>query len=137
MLQNLVIVEQLGNSRDMEMLERGNGFVENVEGVITAFVHNGEPVAFVGYIDFAPMEVRGQHYHRERWEKLVILWGSVRGRFCRPKTPADVWESTFMARDVISIAPSCAHSFVSEDGAAALELSPSVYRDGDTIPLEF
>lgn len=135
--RELVTVRRLAAIPDLAGVELGRGFLAERKGGLTGFVHNGDPIRFVGYVEFAPMKSRGDHYHRVMREKLVILHGVVRGRFYLPETPENMWEIEVSGGDVVEIRPPCAHSFISSTGASALEMSPDLFRIEDRIPAPF
>lgn len=137
-VRNYVVVSKLSKERQSEAFEKeGKGYFYTHHKAQTCVCHNGEPMCYLGYVEFAPFRSRGNHYHHKKHENICIISGTMKGRFVLPDIPEDIYEMSLEAGDIVHIAPGCAHSFLSEQGAAALEYSPEKYEKVDTIRYSF
>jgi dTDP-4-dehydrorhamnose 3,5-epimerase-like enzyme len=128
-----VSFHQLGATRDQAALERGRGYVSEKQGAKAVFVHNGEPMRFLAYLEFTSGMTRGNHFHERKLEHLAVVSGLVRAKFVLPEAPDDILEATLETGDVVTIAPGCVHSYYAADPAVAVEFSPNGFEAKDTL----
>ena len=101
------------------------------EPVISARLHDGEPIRFVHYLEFAPGQVRGSHWHARKRELLIVLHGTLEAWFLMPDDPGTVSRHLLAPGSVVGIEPGCAHRFRAPERASAIELSPQVFDVAD------
>lgn len=131
-VKDYVSLSSLRTVKDPEGLEKGYGYISERGGARAIFCHNGEPMAFLAYLEFVPGLVRADHYHLRKLEHMVVVRGTVAGRFVLREAPDDVLELTLNLGDVISVAPGCVHSYRADADALALEYSPNAFEAADT-----
>lgn len=137
-VQDYVHITKLSKEKQSEIFEKkGKGYFYEHHGASTCVFHNGEPMCYIGYVEFAPLRSRGNHYHLKKHENICIISGKMIGRFLLPNQPENAFELELHTGDIIHIAPGCAHSFFSVNGAVAVEYSPEQYERSDTIRYSF
>lgn len=137
-VKDYVKIEKLGTEKNPKGLEQdGKGYRIYKKDALTVLYHNGEPMRFLGYIEFVPEETRGDHYHKEKYENMCVVSGEIKAKYLLPENPDDVLEVVLLPGDIVRIIPGCAHSYLSDTGAVALEFSPQKFETSDTIDHEF
>lgn len=97
----------------------------------TFFCHNGEPIRFIAYLEFADRP-RGNHFHKVKTEYLCVLRGSLHAEFFLPDRPDDVLRRALWPGDLVTVLPGCVHTYVADSTAAAVEYSPQPFDPDDT-----
>ena len=78
----MVTIEQLSNNKDLEILEKGTGFVTGDNQIFSGLVHPAEDIKFVGYLQFIPDNPRGNHFHfRSLFAYFPTVTPSIPGDF--------------------------------------------------------
>jgi quercetin dioxygenase-like cupin family protein len=131
-VKDYVSLHSLRTVKDPEGLEKGYGYISERGGARAIFYHNGEPMAFLACLEFVPGLVRADHYHLRKLEHMVVVRGTVIGKFVLRDAPDDVLEVTLGLGDIVSVAPGCVHSYRSDADAMALEYSPNAFEAADT-----
>ena len=133
-VRDYVSFSRLGRDYDPDGLrERGEGFLLSRDGVDTIFYHSGAEMRFLAYIEFAPGQTRGNHYHRDRVEHLCVAKGELDATYTVPGDPGDSLTVRLAAGDLVRIQPGCVHTYVARDNAVALEFAPQPFDETDTI----
>jgi quercetin dioxygenase-like cupin family protein len=127
-----VSFSRLGEGYRPDELANGLGFRI---GPDTVFCHNGDPVRFIAYLEFAAGKPRGNHFHKEKTEYLCVLKGSLRASFSLFDRPDDVVHRVLGPGDLVTVLPGCVHTYVADEHAAALEYSPQPFDPDDTYRL--
>lgn len=137
-VRDYITISKLSKEKQPELFEKeGKGYFYTHHGAQACVIHNGEPMSYLSYVEFAPLRSRGNHYHCKKHENICIIFGIMKARFVLPDETNDVYEITLEQGDIVHINPGCAHSFLSEQGAAAVEYSPEKYEKVDTIKYSF
>lgn len=137
-VKKYISISKLSKEKQPELFEKeGKGYFYIHHEAQTCVCHNGEPMCYLGYVEFAPLRSRGNHYHCKKHENICIITGTVKARFVLPNKLDEVYEIILEKGDIVHIIPGCAHSFLSEHGAVALEYSPEKYEKTDTIRCSF
>lgn len=127
----------LGTEKTPEDLEAsGRGYRFEKNGARTFLYHNGAEMRFLGYIEFVPGKTRGDHYHVRKVEHMCVIKGTIRAKFFPCDSPENVIETILAAGDVVKIIPGCVHSYLSDEGAVAVEFSPQRFELADTIDID-
>ncbi len=133
-----ISITKLSQVKQADLFEKeGKGYFYTHQGAQACVFHNGESMCYIGYVEFAPMRSRGNHYHSQKHENICIINGSMLAKFILPERPNDVYEVRLEQGDIVHIEPGCAHSFLSEKGAIAVEYSPEKFKRKDTIRYSF
>lgn len=137
-VRNYLTVSRLSKEKQPELFEKeGKGYFYTHHGAQACVYHNGDSMRCLGYIEFAPLRSRGNHYHCKKHENICIVSGTMKARFVLPDKADEIYEIILKQGDIVHIAPGCAHSFLSELGAVALEYSPEKFEKADTIRYSF
>lgn len=137
-VRDYVTISRLGTEKKpKEYEETGHGYIIKKGESLTALYHNGEPMECLAYIEFDPSKTRGDHYHLEKIENMCVVKGTIRAKYMLPDKPDDILELELKAGDIVHILPGCAHSYLSNEFAVALEFSPQRFKVSDTIDIDF
>lgn len=115
--------------------EKGKIFQYEKRGCINYVFHNGEPMRYLTYLEFAPNKDRGNHYHNEKEENLLVLKGKIKAKYWLLDN-SEVLELMLEAGDIVNIKPGVAHVYMSENGASAIEYSPQLLDYNDQIKVK-
>ena len=77
----------------------------------------------INYIVALPGEIGGNHYHNEKWEKIVILEGELLVVLEEPNS-RERYEEVVSPGNIITLVPKIAHAF-----ASASETNPVRYLE--------
>ena len=137
-VNNYISLKRLGTEkRPQEYQDLGKGYIVKKGNALTALYHNGDPVRCLAYIEFEPGKTRGDHYHNKKIENMCVVKGSIKAKYMLPDNTKEVMEINLTAGDIVRILPGCAHSYMSDEGAIALEYSPQKFEISDTIDIDF
>jgi len=134
-VKEYVSIRKLGSTKDMKALDAGIGCrFEDANG-LNAFYHNGEPMQYLGYIEFAPNKSRGDHYHKIEAENLCLIKGNLRAAYYLPDSPDEKLTIDLSPGDVVTVRPGCVHSYVSKKVAVALVYAPEKFNSADVYKI--
>jgi mannose-6-phosphate isomerase-like protein (cupin superfamily) len=109
----------------------GGGRMRNQAGEMAQIV-SGPAFRFLAYIDFAEAGVeRGNHVHERRVETVYVIRGSLRAVFHDLDTGVTE-QLALAAGDLVVVQPRCAHAYIADGFAQAVELAPEPYDPDDT-----
>ncbi len=93
---------------------------------------SGESFRYLAYLEFVhqPHVVRGNHYHRVKYEHLYVLVGRLRC-ICKDLDSGEQAVYELAAGDLMQIQPGCAHVFMPLEYTQALECAPQPYDPAD------
>ena len=132
-LSELVTVMTLPREEDIKSaLEVGTPFQYEKKGAINYLFHNGEPIRFLTTLEFVAGKERGGHYHKEKEDNLLVTKGVLKGKFSFPNGH-ETFELIIGPGDIVKIRPGVVHSYVSDEGASAIEFSPQALDISDQI----
>lgn len=135
-LDELVTLTKLKKREDIgDALSSGDIFQYEKPNSINYVFHNGEPIRFLTYLEFAPGKERGNHYHKEKEENLFVINGMLEAKFWLLDDSNEILELTLEPGDIVNVKPQVAHVYVSEEGASAIEFSPKKLNYEDNIKL--
>ena len=132
-VKGYITIKSLNKSKNLLDLELGQGCIFEQDNILSAFYHNGEPMQYLAYIEFSSNKERGNHYHKYKEENICIIKGKVKAKYWLPETPQEIYEVELKAGEIVNIKPGCAHSYLAQDFAVAVEFSPNKYIQGDTF----
>ena len=135
-INKLVSVTKLKKENDIgAALNKGNIFQYEKRGCINYVFHNGEPMRYLTYLEFAPNKDRGNHYHNEKEENLLVLKGNIKAKYWLLDN-SDVLELILEPGDIVNVKPGVVHVYISENGASAIEYSPQILDYNDQIKVK-
>jgi quercetin dioxygenase-like cupin family protein len=132
-IEEYITIKHLNNEKDLSKLELGQGCIFDKEDVRSAFYHNGKPMRYLAYIEFSSKKERGNHYHKEKEENICVIKGKLKAKYWLPTAPQEIYEVDLNAGDVVNIKSGCAHSYLADNFAIAVEFSPNNYKNNDTF----
>ena len=130
---DFVEIKRLERIKDLGKLEEGQGYRILQDNLLTVLFHNGEPMSFLGFLEFNNVKLRGDHYHKNKIENMCIITGSLKAKYVLPEKPNDVYEVELKAGDVVTVLPGCVHTYISDSSALAVEFSPQLFDKDDLI----
>lgn len=137
-INEYVLIKKLSHEKQAEIFEKtGEGYFYTHQGASACVFHNGEPIKYIGYVEFAPNRSRGNHYHKKKNEYMCIVRGNMRAQFIVPEKCNEPIELELSEGDLILVKAGCAHSYISENGAAAVEYSSERFEKADTYKYSF
>ena len=137
-VEDYVSVTCLGTEKKpLEYEKTGKGYIVKKGNALTALYHNREPVCCLAYIEFEPGKTRGDHFHYKKVENMCVVKGKIKAQYMLPNNPEKVLELELKAGDIVHILPGCAHSYMADEWAVALEYSPQKFELSDTEDIEF
>lgn len=135
-INKLVSVTKLKKENDIgTAFNKGNIFQYEKRGCINYVFHNGEPMRYLTYLEFAPNKDRGNHYHNEKEENLLVLKGNIKAKYWLLNN-SDVLELMLEPGDIVNVKPGVVHVYVAENGASAIEYSPQILDYNDQIKVK-
>lgn len=135
-INKLVNITKLKKECDIgAALNKGNIFQYEKRGYINYVFHNGEPMRYLTYLEFAPNKYRGNHYHNKKEENLLVLKGNIKAKYWLLDNN-DVLELMLEPGDIVNVKPGVAHVYISENGASAIEYSPQILDYNDQIKIK-
>lgn len=120
-----IAVSKLSNYKDYTLAESGPGFVVDSKQFPIASISPEQPAAYVALLKFVAKSPRGNHYHKEKVEYMLVLSGELRCKFYLPNKRDETVEVLLHSGEMVRILPGCAHEFTAVNGDVyAMELSP-------------
>lgn len=132
-VKNYITIKHLNSEKDLSKLKLGQGCIFDKEDVRSAFYHNGKKMRYLAYIEFSSKKVRGNHFHKKKEENLCLIRGKLKAKYWLPSKPEEIYEIELNAGDIVNIKCGCAHSYLAEDFAIAVEFSPRKFKESDTF----
>lgn len=74
-VRDLIKVESVGDVKNYSLLEAGTGFVIGEGTTLSASIPAVEAAKYIGFLQFVPKVLRGNHYHLERWNICLFYRG--------------------------------------------------------------
>lgn len=135
-VKDYVTFGKLSLGKDAEALEDGQGgWIENSNNLPLAVFNTLYPAKFFAVLEFGENVQRGNHYHLEKEETIIVLSGELNYKLWLADSNEEL-SGVMKAGDYVRIKPNCAHSFVSKSGdALALEYGSVEYSTQDVIKL--
>ncbi len=132
-INNFITITKLNKEKNLNNLANGQGCIFDKDEVRSAFYHNGKPMKYLAYIEFSSKKARGNHYHIEKEENICLIKGKLNAKYWLPENPNETLEINLHPGDLVNIKPGCAHSYLAEDFAVAVEFSPNSFKENDTF----
>ena len=63
--------------KDLDAVKNGVGY--HVGSAVLC--HNGDGMRFITYLEFPAGKVKGNHYHKEKYENMVVIKGEVEAKY--------------------------------------------------------
>ncbi len=132
-IQNYYEVTNLDLEKNYSKLENGEGYVVT-EPFPAAALHLKESAKFVALLNFIENTPRGNHYHNNKTEYLVVLSGKLKCELALAEDKNQKTTLNLTAGQTIKISPKCIHVYTSIGGdTLALEYSGQKYEAKDVI----
>ena len=97
---------KFNNEQDYSLAESGFGFL--IPGSLAkASISPPEPIEYFALLTFKEGEPRGNHYHKEKVEYVIILNGSLRCDFSLVSNLKDSSAVSFNAGEMVRMSPGC------------------------------
>jgi dTDP-4-dehydrorhamnose 3,5-epimerase-like enzyme len=120
--------------RSVESLKNGEGFVASGLNTQTAAINTQFPAEFIALLEFLESEPRGNHYHREKIEVMVVLNGELLCEFRLPEDDEVQISRVLTAGEYVRVAPQCVHTFTAINGnVVAIEYGSTSYAHAGTV----
>lgn len=137
-ISELVTVIKLKKEDDIKSaFESGKIFKYEKSRNINYVFHNGEPMRYLTYLEFAPGKERGNHYHNKKEEYMIVLKGKLKAKYYLVDNPLESLELVLEEGDIVNVKSRVAHVYLSDDGANAIEFSPQILDYDDQIKVIF
>lgn len=135
-INELVTVTRLKKEEDVKSaMHRGEIFKYKKLNYINYLFHNGEPMRFLTYLEFAPNKERGNHYHKVKEENMLIINGTLKAKYWLIDNSDESIEFILEPGDIVNVKPGVVHVYISKDGASAIEYSPQMLNIEDQIKI--
>lgn len=135
-INQLVTITKLKKEEDIKCaMQTGKIFQYEKRDCINYVFHNGEPMRFMTYLEFAPNKERGNHYHKDREENLLVIKGNLKARYWLVDNDDEVLELVLTQGDIVNVKQGVAHVYISKERASAIEFSPQVLNYNDQIKI--
>jgi quercetin dioxygenase-like cupin family protein len=134
-INDFVEITNLDSKKDRKALESGGrGYlIQDIDDVSVA-LHTNTDARFIAMLVFHPEKQRGNHYHINKTEYILILKGKLKAKFELYDNPNEATETELEAGQLIKILPGCIHTFTAiKDKVIALEFSPQLYAESDVL----
>jgi len=128
---------KLGNVKDYQALEVGDGYMLSSENHPVGVIHTKEDAKIIALLVFAKDIPRGNHYHHDKIEYMTVLSGKLKCEFSLPDSPKDIYDIILEEGQQIRILPGCVHTYTAlESDVYALEYAPHKYKGSDVVILD-
>jgi 8-oxo-dGTP pyrophosphatase MutT (NUDIX family) len=114
-----VTIGELHKGKDLDLFDQGVGIQSEKNNARTFLYHNGESI----------------HYHLDKIEHMVVINGTLKARYAVPDSD-ELLEVELGPGSRVRILPGCCHSYLSADGATAVEFSPQKFDRDDQIDVD-
>jgi len=135
-VSKFVSIRKLENNKDIELIKNGKGFYIQKDNCKTMIFNNKNLMSFLAYIEFPNNKIKGNHYHNNKEENMLIVNGELRAKYFLPTSSEDVLELILFPGDIVTIKPGCVHCYETDNGAAAIEFSPNDFDENDSFDYE-
>ena len=132
-ITDFISITKLHPEKDWGLLESGRGLMYKKQGAMLACIHNGEPMRYLAFIEFAPNTPRGGHYHNEKIENICVVSGKLKAKYWLADNSAESMEIELSPGDTVNIKPGMVHVYESTSGAFAVEFSPNKFELKDVL----
>lgn len=133
-INELVTVTKLKKEEDIQSaMQEGRIFQYEKRNCINYLFHNGEPMRFLTYLEFAPNKERGNHYHKEKEENMLVIKGFLKAKYWFIDNRNECLELMLEPGDIVNVKPGVAHVYIAKEGASAIEFSSQVLDYNDQI----
>ena len=131
-IRDFVKIINLNREKDFDAVKNGVGY--HVGSAVLC--HNGDGMRFITYLEFPAGKVKGNHYHKEKYENMVVIKGEVEAKYYFPNNLDSSYKVTLREGDVVSIRPGVAHAYLSKEGCSVIEFSPQKYNQSDVYKID-
>lgn len=133
-IDNLLEFGSLHTEYNAQQLRDGQGFVSSGTHMPTAAINTQYPANFIALLEFQESQPRGNHYHLEKTEVIIVLKGKIQGEFRLPEDDKVQISRVLGVGEFVRIAPGCVHTFTALQGSAmAIEYGSTTYTQTDVI----
>lgn len=134
-VRDLIKVESVGNVKNYSLLEAGTGFVIGEDTTLSASIPAVEAAKYIGFLQFVPKVLRGNHYHFRKVEYMLILQGRMQATFQKYDDSEAVIEEIWEKGDLVRTLPGCVHTLTAlgESNVLTVEFSPQPYVARDVL----
>lgn len=135
-ISDYVCITKLGDKKDYQALEKNAGFVSTNETSLASAINPESPAEFIAYLEFLPDSPRGNHYHKEKTEYMIVLKGRLKCNFWLNTDPSERQEAILQDGQMARILPGCVHTFTAQNNKViALEYSPQKFTLSDIFEI--
>lgn len=131
-ISDFVKIIKLNREKDFDAVKNGVGY--HVGSAVLC--HNGDGMRFITYLEFPAGKVKGNHYHKEKYENMVVIKGEVEAKYYFPNNLDSSYKVTLREGDAVSIRPGVAHAYLSKEGCSVIEFSPQKYNQSDVYKID-
>lgn len=131
-IEDYVKIKKLNREKDLDAVKNGVGY--HVGSAVLC--HNGDGMRFITYLEFPAGIVKGNHYHKEKYENMVVIKGEVEAKYYFTDNLDSSYKVTLREGDVVSIRPGVAHAYLSKEGCSVIEFSPQKYDQSDVYKID-
>ena len=110
-VRDLIRVESVGDVKNYSLLEAGTGFVIGEDTTLSASIPAVEAAKYIGFLQFVPKVLRGNHYHFRKVEYMLILQGRMHCQLFRIYDSEAVSRRDLGKGDLVRTLPGCVHTF--------------------------
>lgn len=134
-VRDLIKVESVGDMKNYSLLEAGTGFVIGEDTTLSASIPAVEAAKYIGFLQFVPKVLRGNHYHFRKVEYMLILQGRMHATFQKYDDSEAVIEEIWEKGDLVRTLPGCVHTLTAlgESNVLTVEFSPQPYVARDVL----
>lgn len=108
-VRDLIKVESVGDVKNYSLLEAGTGFVIGEGTTLSASIPAVEAAKYIGFLQFVPKVLRGNHYHFRKVEYMLILQGRMHATFQKyddsEAVIEEIWEKGGFGTDFTGVRP--------------------------------
>jgi quercetin dioxygenase-like cupin family protein len=117
-----------GSGPDVPLLKR----LMLAQGELAQFHDDNEGMRYIALIELLPAQVRGNHYHRQKQERIYVMRGELMLLVEDTATGARC-SVPLRAGDLAAIAPGVAHAIQPVTAGLAVEFAPERFDAADTV----
>ena len=131
-LEEAYTISEVGREKDRSLLQTQGGFVFGDRENCTALLAPEEAANFIALLRFEENIWRGNHYHMNKVEHLVVLSGTIEVVLAHVEDPSMRHQLVLEAGKKITLLPGCVHAIRSCSGqAVVIEYSSNSFDEAD------
>jgi len=135
LLGGKVEVKTLGSMQPADPRPETRARILAPGGELAVLSEGSAPIRYLAYVELRAGTVRGNHFHKDRNERLYLLAGEAE-LFLQDMETGERGEVKLRPGDLASIPPNVAHAFLPGSNGHAVEFAAEAFEAADVYRIE-